>query len=236
MTISIVRTLRLKLEKRRFLLHEVPPFLTPPQPTSIVDLRGHKLQVIVKLANIVLTPENQSITSAFGMLKVMKNECIVSSGIYYYDNENIDTCSLAFRCAISEPGYEQYDNDGVRRVYNLENEDPLVQQLGAVHTDSNRAIAFPNIYQHRVSPFQLIDPTKPGHRKIIVFFLVDPSTTILSTSNVPPQQLHWFKEIYDTQLYTQLHNLPNVIQNIILEEYLHYPINIIEAKEHIVLI
>jgi len=38
-----------------------------------------------------------------------------------------------------------------------------------------RCIAFPNIYQHRVSPFELRDKSKPGHRKILAFFLVDPT-------------------------------------------------------------
>jgi len=52
----------------------------------------------------------------------------------------------------------------------------------------DRCIVFPNFYQHRVAPFQLKNPNEIGQRKILIFFLVDPSIRILSTANVPPQQ------------------------------------------------
>lgn len=48
--------------------------------------------------------------------------------------------------------------------------------------------------QHRVSPFQLADPSKPGHRKLLALFLVDPHIKIISTEDVPPQQHSWWKE------------------------------------------
>lgn len=48
--------------------------------------------------------------------------------------------------------------------------------------------------QHRVSPFELADPTKPGHRQFIALWLVDPHKRIISTANVPPQQLSWWTE------------------------------------------
>jgi hypothetical protein len=48
--------------------------------------------------------------------------------------------------------------------------------------------------QHRVSPFQLIDRTKPGHRRFIALWLVDPTKRIISTANVPPQQMSWYIE------------------------------------------
>jgi len=58
-------------------------------------------------------------------------------------------------------------------------------------TKTHRCVAFPNLYQHQVQPFRLEDPTKPGHRKILVFFLVDPTQKVLSTTNVAPQQREW---------------------------------------------
>ena len=66
-----------------------------------------------------------------------------------------------------------------------------MQDVGKVITKEDRCIAFPNLYQHLVSPFRLADPTKPGHRKILVFFLVDPHFTIPSASVVAPQQAPW---------------------------------------------
>ena len=48
--------------------------------------------------------------------------------------------------------------------------------------------------QHRVSSFKLIDPTKPGHRRFIALWLVDPTKRIISTANIPPQQMSWYTE------------------------------------------
>lgn len=43
-----------------------------------------------------------------------------------------------------------------------------------------------------MSSFKLEDPTKPGHRRFIALWLVDPHRRILSTANVPPQQKDWW--------------------------------------------
>lgn len=43
-----------------------------------------------------------------------------------------------------------------------------------------------------MSSFKLQDPTKPGHRRFIALWLVDPHRRILSTANVPPQQKDWW--------------------------------------------
>jgi len=40
-----------------------------------------------------------------------------------------------------------------------------------------------------------VDPTKPGHRKIVALFLVDPGVTIPSASTVAPQQREWVAEV-----------------------------------------
>ena len=66
-----------------------------------------------------------------------------------------------------------------------------MQDIGDVITKTHRCVAFPNLYQHQVQPFRLDDPTKPGHRKILVFFLVDPTRKVLSATNVVPQQREW---------------------------------------------
>jgi len=68
-----------------------------------------------------------------------------------------------------------------------------------VTTKQDRCIAFPNLYQHLISPFRLIDPTKPGHRKILVFFLVDPNITIPSATTVAPQQEPWIRHAVESR-------------------------------------
>ncbi|MEC3918524.1 DUF4246 domain-containing protein [Nocardia sp. CDC160] len=177
-------------DNRRPVVPDAPEYSPPALPDDYarVDLRGRRLQVIVKLANIHLTPDRPEYAGGSWHVEGMMNERIVSTGIYYWDSENITASRLSFRAAIDDPDYEQNDSPGMRDVYGLEDEDALNQGLGSVPTTPNRCLAFPNILQHRVAPFRLADPTRPGHRKILAFFLVDPSVTVISTSDVPPQQ------------------------------------------------
>ncbi|MFG2431445.1 DUF4246 domain-containing protein [Streptomyces sp. NPDC048590] len=177
-------------DTRRPVVPDAPAFVPPAIPggSDRVSLRGRRLQVIVKLATIHLTPENPEYPGGSWHVEGMMNERIVSTGIYYWDSENITESLLGFRAGVDEPDYEQSDDNGVSEVYGLENEGRLNQVLGSVPTPAGRALAFPNVLQHRVSPFRLADPSRPGHRKILAFFLVDPSVTLVSTSDVPPQQ------------------------------------------------
>ncbi|KAH0487732.1 MAG: uncharacterized protein KVP18_004350 [Porospora cf. gigantea A] len=79
----------------------VPPFndvFVPFLPAKTnVDLRGRQLQVIVKAANIHLTPEKPEYPGGAWHVEGMKNESIVATGLYYYDVENITESELAFR-------------------------------------------------------------------------------------------------------------------------------------------
>ena len=177
-------------DNRRPVIPDAPVF-EPPSPvddSDRVDLTGRRLQVIVKLATIHLTPEKPEYPGGSWHVEAMLNECIVATGIYYWDNENITDSLLGFRAAIDDPEYDQNDETGMREVFGLADEDALNQDLGSVRTRTGRCVAFPNIFQHRVAPFQLQDPTRTGHRKILAFFLVDPATKITSTSDIPPQQ------------------------------------------------
>ena len=93
--------------------------------------------------------------------------------------------------------YEQDRHDFVQQVYGYHedldnyNDDLITQELGSVVTKEGRIITFPNTLQHQVSPFSLADASKPGHRKILALFLVDPHTRIISSANVPPQREDW---------------------------------------------
>ncbi|MGV9451536.1 DUF4246 domain-containing protein [Streptomyces sp. NPDC003635] len=177
-------------ENRRPVVPDAPAFTPPELPDDFarVDLRGRSLQVIVKLATIHLTPDKPEYAGGSWHVEGMMNERIVSTGIYYWDSDNITESRLSFRAALDDPSYEQNDDNGLREVYGLEDEDALNQVLGSVATPAGRCLAFPNVLQHRVGSFGLTDPTRPGYRKILAFFLVDPSQRIVSTSDVPPQQ------------------------------------------------
>ncbi|GAA3047335.1 hypothetical protein GCM10017562_06460 [Streptomyces roseofulvus] len=177
-------------ENRTPTIPDAPDFTPPEVPGAAdrVDLRGRSLQVIVKLATIHLTPDKPEYAGGSWHVEGMLNERIVSTGLYYWDSENITESRLGFRAGIDEPEYEQSDHTGMREVYGLENEGALNQVLGSAATPAGRCLAFPNVLQHRVDSFRLADPGRPGHRKILAFFLVDPERPIVSTSDVPPQQ------------------------------------------------
>ncbi|MFF0219480.1 DUF4246 domain-containing protein [Streptomyces vinaceus] len=177
-------------ENRRPVVPDAPAFTAPPLPdaSARVDLRGRRLQVIAKLATIHLTPDKPEYPGGSWHVEGMMNERIVSTALHYWDSENITESRLGFRAALDDPNYEQNDDNGLREVYGLEDEDALNQVLGSTATPAGRSLAFPNVLQHRVAPFRLADSSRPGHRKILAFFLVDPSQQIVSTSDVPPQQ------------------------------------------------
>ncbi|KAG8896516.1 hypothetical protein FRC01_011743 [Tulasnella sp. 417] len=166
------------------------------------SVQSKTVQVIVKLANIHLpfilsqTPEKPEYPGGSWHVEGMANERIVASGIYYYDSENITNSRLAFRMGVNfeDVQYDQGDSDGISLTWGLEYGDPCNQVVGTVETSANRCIAFPNIYQHQVSSFELVDRTKPGHRKIVALFLVDPENRIPSTSDIPAQQSDWIRE------------------------------------------
>jgi hypothetical protein len=108
------------------------------------------------------------------------------------------------------------DHNGMRDIYGLPNGGPLNQYCGRVITQQDRCITFPNMMQHKVAPFKLDDENKPGQRKILVFFLVDPNVKITSTLQVPPQQQSWFVE------QVKIADLPAEIVAYIIE-FLEFP-------------
>ena len=122
---------------------------------------------------------------------------VIGSAIIYVESGNITESRLAFREAIDDPSYEQNDNRGVQLVYGMQSteDDPtcaLNQPVGSVVTKSGQTLVFPNCYQHRVEPFELENKHKAGVRRILVFFLVDPTNYIVSTAHIAPQQREWY--------------------------------------------
>ncbi|XP_037046523.1 uncharacterized protein LOC119081593 [Bradysia coprophila] len=174
-------------------LPEIPKF-EPPTLTDIsdFDFKGQKFQIIVKLANIELTPDRPKYKGGVWHTEATESEAIVATGIYYYSMENITESFLEFREATSDPPYELLDDkEGIYQVFGIENEGHLNQRLGNMIAREGRCVVFPNLYQHKVAPFELVETTREGHCKILVFFLIDPKKRIISTRNVAPQNPVW---------------------------------------------
>jgi hypothetical protein len=178
---------------------------TPQNGTRLADrFRESGLQVIVKMASIELTPEKPEFPAGGWHVEGQMNEHICGTALYYLDSENITESSLSFRMQTS--AYLS-DDDGwnvgqdsyhwLQSAYGTHfgsGNSPCLQNYGSIVTQQGRLLAFPNVFQHRVSSFKLVDPTKPGHRRFIALWLVDPNLRIISTANVPPQQMSWYAE------------------------------------------
>lgn len=104
----------------------------------------------------------------------------------------------------------------------------LLTIISLMRTQEGKVLVFPNIYQHKVPKFTLKDKTRPGHRKILVFFLVDPTQHIVSTADVPIQSLEMREEILNSVLGQRL---PPEICGIIAR-YSGFYMTLEEAKEY----
>lgn len=129
-------------------------------------------------------------------------------------------------------GHRQDDDTFLSEIFGIENDDSVngaIQDIGSVETREGRVLTFPNIFQHRVEPFSLTDRTKPGHRKIVALFLVDPHVRIISTANVPCQQKEWWAE--EVARKRLLPKLPIELQlQIASDARTDFPIDMEDAK------
>ncbi|KAK7745088.1 hypothetical protein SLS53_003323 [Cytospora paraplurivora] len=178
-----------------------------PTPQALVgglreDTEDTGLQVFVKMVSIELTPDKPEFPAGGWHVEGQLNERICATALYYLDSENITDSSLAFRMHTSygqdelqrKVGQDSYHWLECLYGTNLGNGGECIQNYGSVDTHEGRLLAFPNVFQHRVSPFKLVDPTKPGHRRFIALWVVDPHCRVISTANVPPQQQDWWTE------------------------------------------
>ncbi|KAM7195412.1 Protein of unknown function (DUF4246) domain containing protein [Rhypophila sp. PSN 637] len=159
------------------------------------------LQVYVKMASIELTPEKPKFPQGGWHIEGQLNEQIVATALYYVDSENVTASSLSFRqrCDTDQEQLQYRVGQGLYEYYDKIYDKKLgygeaVQHFGDVVTQQGRLLAFPNVYQHHVSGFELEDKTKPGHRRFIALWLVNPDIRVISTANVPPQQFDWWFE------------------------------------------
>ncbi|KAJ3278545.1 hypothetical protein HDU79_001482, partial [Rhizoclosmatium sp. JEL0117] len=175
------------------------PVHIPGLPKSFT-LNGRDLQVIVKMESINLTPEKPSFTGGNWHLEGMENEAIAATGFLYYAMDNITSSRLTFRNVHEHDEdvnfmYEQHDYVGLEKVFNFENGSSInVQICGQIEARKDRCVVFPNFLHHRVEDFELQDRTRPGHQKILTFFLVHPDFKVISTADVGIQQLDWAAE------------------------------------------
>jgi len=215
-----------------------PPYSYGDDPTNLKNawFTSKGLQIIVKLTNIQLTPENPSYEGGYWCVDGQLNDRICATALYYYSNENIETSYITFRQKsstrmASRMEYQPHYHDWLPAIFGCEQGEPGVQVVGSVETREGRLLTFPNIFQHQVQPFSLVDRKKPGHHKILTLHLVDPNVPILSTANVPCQQRDWWRD-HILQLGTALDRLPVELQDVVFEGVTDaFPFGLDEAKD-----
>lgn len=210
-------------------------FEPPNRPVAPYSLKNKRLQAVVKMTNIQLAPKKPEYKGDIFQVDGLTNERIVATGIYYYDVENITESRLNFvECSGKTTIGREFRDDGYTLGYafGVGKGKPYVQDIGYVTANEGRCLVYPNIYQHQESGFKLADPKKPGHCKMLIFYFVDPSTTIPSTRYVPPQQQEWWSEkVMDTNKGGQLAMLPELVKDNIIK-HVNFPIPLKEAKKH----
>ncbi|KAF3393762.1 hypothetical protein F1880_004694 [Penicillium rolfsii] len=234
----------------RRIIQPEPEEFAPPNHENwgLINLREafaeEGIQVIVKLANIELTPEKPNYPGGSWHIEGQLNERICATAIYYYNCDNITESTLAFRQragsedAFEDVGYEQECHEFLQDVYGFGPEvgsrdhTNVTQHLGSVICKEGRLLTFPNVVQHCVSPFSLKDKTKPGHRKILALFLIDPHRRIISSANVPPQQEEWAKERQKLVNDLLAHNLPPELQTMVEKDLPSSFLTMDEAKAY----
>ena len=77
------------------------------------QFREQGLQVIVKLASIELTPEKPTYEGGSWHVEGQLNERICATALYYYDSENVEDNSLAFRHRTDDEDFEVKSHDQV---------------------------------------------------------------------------------------------------------------------------
>lgn len=206
--------------------HDAVDYSVPPGQTLRDRYASKGLQIIVKMATIELTPEKPRFPAGGWHVEGQMNEHIVGTAIYYLDSENVTPSYLQFRMQTDGEQIQNKMRVGqdaymwLERVYgtDLGTYGSCLQNYGDVETKEGRLLAFPNVFQHRVSPFELADPTRPGHRRIMVLWLVDPEMRIISTANVPPQQRAWWLDsTFANMTDSEAAGMPPEVAQIMLE-------------------
>ncbi|CAD6445649.1 503657a0-9e61-4476-b8f8-1007d2edc4da [Sclerotinia trifoliorum] len=206
--------------------------LTPEKPEFPMG-GWHVTETLSMKGNLILTGFN---------IEGQMNEHIRGTALYYLDSENITSSDLSFRMQTMEDTGEELDVgedayhwlEQVYGTYLRSEKSPCLQNYGSVETRRGRLLAFPNVFQHKVSSFRLKNPTKPGHRRFIALWLVDPHIRIISTANVPPQQMNWWVDSVfgDTPeaRNNALEKIPAELLTLLVENYLDMDISAKDMK------
>ncbi|KAH7312551.1 hypothetical protein B0I35DRAFT_58845 [Stachybotrys elegans] len=172
--------------------------------TSNVKVSGFfdnssRIQVVVQLFNIHLTPEVPDYEGQRFRISGSRNEHIYATAYYCYDSVNMMTPGLCLHASIScEKIYEETKRGkDFNKIFATSPFNRAWVPLGCTMVHPGRIVFLPNVHEQYLAFTRLRDTSQPGHCKILALHLVDPNTPTISTANVPPQQPDWWQ--WETQ-------------------------------------
>ncbi|RAL06716.1 DUF4246 domain-containing protein [Aspergillus homomorphus CBS 101889] len=213
------------------------------------QFRKQGLQVIVQVFSMDLTPEGCGDDGAHAYLgdpefhvDGMLNEHIVATAHFCYSAENITESRISYqqRDRLHISGH-QPDPFCIYKVYGIppspgpgEDTNALpLQTLGSVAVTQGRFLMWPNALRYKRLPFSLLDPSRPGHQRCVVLWLVDPHYRICSTRNVPPQQHGWWRNaVLANSATTPLSTLPQELMDMVMKKTGPWPMQLSEALQY----
>ncbi|KAJ3786695.1 hypothetical protein GGU10DRAFT_350982 [Lentinula aff. detonsa] len=171
-----------------------------------VSLKSKRLQFIVNVSEYCTISGQTEFTGTPWHVEGMMNERIVACGFLFTAVDNVRSCDVQFRMAISYPrGFHAGDTGATLRTWGFKDGDSCHQYIGSIPIRQGLAVVFPNIYQHKFTPITLGDISRPGKITVLSFLLVDPDILpIISTANVAPQQKAWIQKVLDDCLHPRL--------------------------------
>ncbi|KAF3192895.1 hypothetical protein TWF225_011683 [Orbilia oligospora] len=186
--------------------------LTLSKDLETTKLEGKTVKVFVRILGFEVTPKSIELSSKKWVLPGSSHERIIATGVYCYSQENVADARIGLR----RNDFTAYRSSRL----------PKPQEIDGALIKENRTVVFTSNYEYCLfsEPLRLIDKTKPGHLKMLMFHLVDPDFNLLTTKDIPPQQPGLYEKILRT---SGLGRLPEDVFAIILG-YLNIPNNTTE--------
>lgn len=137
---------------------------------------------------------------------------IVATSIMYFDSDNVKPQSGAFHFRVqTHMDGHKYHHDmstvdemkiygykETREILERDTRELLnIQDIGTVVVPDGRLLTYPGVLRHRMERLETVDSSRPGRRRMVLLYLVDPHYRLCSTQNVPPQQRDWWEYLLD---------------------------------------
>ncbi|KAJ3555845.1 hypothetical protein NM688_g2354 [Phlebia brevispora] len=167
---------------------------------SQTSLRGKNVKIYTQIMDIDLKPGGPSYAGTPWHAAGMRNEHIVAVSVQCLAMDNIAPMGIDIRMPVRSPRkFLPGDAGATSRAWGLSAGAPSHQFVGTPTVRLGHAVAFPNIYQWRLTEAQLQDDSKKGSMRLVLFYLADPQTSaddseVPSSAIIPPQEMSWTRK------------------------------------------